>query len=100
MEGGNTGVRTYAAEGGRFVQRYDGFENKRAYSTASDSAGPNFKSGLVVYRPLAAATTQTIVGHRRSCHSGINFRTDGTYHSGHPQATQRPLRQIRLERVK
>jgi hypothetical protein len=78
-QGGSTGVGTYRIENGQFVQRYDGFENKGAYSTGSDSTGPYFKSGAAVYRPFGAATAQSIAGHWRGSQSEITFRADGTY---------------------
>jgi hypothetical protein len=83
---GNTGVGTYAIESGQFVQRYDGFENKGAYSTGSDSTGPYFKSGVALYRPLEVVTTQSIAGHWRGNQSEISFRADGTYLYGPPAA--------------
>jgi hypothetical protein len=78
-QSGSTGVGTCAIENGQFVQRYDGFESKGAYSTASDSAGSYFRSGAAVYRPLTVATTQGIAGHWRGYRSDISFRADGTY---------------------
>jgi hypothetical protein len=94
---GNTGVGTYAIEDGQFVQRYDGFENKGAYSIASDSAGPYFKSGAAVYRPLAAATVQSIVGHWRGYQSDISFRADGTYLYGSAAASNASSGGYRLD---
>ncbi len=81
-QAGNTGVGTYAVENEQFVQRYDGFENKGAYSSGSDSSGTYFKSGAAVFRPLTLATIQSIDGHWRGWQSEINFREDGTYFYG------------------
>ena len=95
-QSGHTGVGTYAIENGQFAQRYDGFENKGAYSTGSDSAGLYFKSGADVYRPLAVATTQSIAGHWRGYQSEISFRTDGSYVYGPAAASNARSGKYRL----
>jgi hypothetical protein len=96
-QAGNTGVGTYAVENGQFVQRYDGFENKGAHSSGSDSSGTYFKSGAEVFRPLTLATIQSIDGHWRGGQSEINFRADGTYFYGSSLAKKGSSGRYRLD---
>ena len=80
QQAGATGAGTYAIENGnQFVQRYDGFENRGAYSTGSDSAGSYFKSGGAVFRPLTVAAPQSLAGNWRGFGIEYTFRPDGTF---------------------
>lgn len=96
-QAGNTGVGTYAVESGQFVQRYDGFESKGAFSSSSDATGMYFKSGAAIFRPLTPATIQSIAGHWRGAQSDISFRTDGTYIYGSAPASAGSTGRYRLD---
>ena len=94
---GVTGVGTFAIEGGQFIQRYDGFENKGTYATGADSSGPFFKSGSSVFRPLTEASPQTISGVWRGPQSQITFRSDGTFLFGSGASASGRSGRYRLE---
>ena len=79
---GNTGVGTFSIAGGQIVERYDGFENKAAFTVGSDSAGKLFKIGGAAFHPLVPITSQGIVAQWKGPGIEYKFKGDGTYETG------------------
>lgn len=71
---GATGVGTFAIGGGQIVERYDGFENRYAFTAKQDS----FQVGGATFRPLLPVTEKEIVGAWQGPGFNFDFKADGT----------------------
>lgn len=71
---GANGVGSFAIGGGQIVERYDGFENRYAFTASRDS----FQIGGATFRPVYPVTGNAIVGAWKGPGFNFEFYADGT----------------------
>ncbi len=71
---GATGVGTFEIGGGQIVERYDGFENRDAYTVNKDS----FQIGAARFSPVEPVTATSILGWWKGQDENFEFRPDGS----------------------